>query len=88
MASCAVVLAVGARLSGQASLPTLLSSVTLACRANVDCAPPVIATSGTPWRLKTGNMTVSSALSPLLEMARTTSETVIMPKSPWLASAG
>ena len=47
-ASCAVVLAVGARLSGQASCATLLSSVTCACRASADCRPPVMATSGTP----------------------------------------
>ncbi len=87
-ASCAVVLAVGARLSGQASLSTLLSSVTPECRASVDCRPPVMATSGTPRRLSTGRMAVSSSLSPLLEIASTTSAAVIMPRSPWLASAG
>ena len=88
MASCAVVLAVGARLSGQASCATLLSSVTRACLASVDCAPPVMATSGTPWRLSTGRITVSSSLSPLLDMASTTSLACTMPRSPWLASAG
>ena len=88
MASCAVVLAVGAKFSGQASRATLLSSATWACLASVDCAPPVMATSGTPWRLSIGNMAVSSSLSPLFEIASTTSVFCTMPRSPWLASAG
>ena len=58
-ASCAVVLAVGARLSGQASFSTPLSSTMSAWRASVDSAPPVIAISGTPRRLSTGRITVS-----------------------------
>ena len=87
-ASCTVVLVVGARLSGQASRSTLLSSTMSAWRARVDCAPPVMATSGTPRRRSMGRMAVSSVLSPLLEMASTRSCGVTMPRSPWLASAG
>ena len=88
IAICAVVLAVGARLSGQASLSTPQSITTSAWFANVDCKPPVIAINGTPWRLSTGKMAANSSLSPLLEMARTTSLSRTMPKSPWLASPG
>ena len=87
-ASCAVVLAVGARLSGQASFSTPLSSTTSAWRARVESVWPVIATSGTPRRLNSGTMAISSSLSPLLEIASTTSAALIMPRSPWLASAG
>jgi len=88
MASWAVVLAVGAKFRGQASCATALSSVTRACLARIDCRPPVMAISGTPWRVSTGKMAASSSLSPLLEMASTTSIGWIMPRSPWLASAG
>ena len=49
---------------------------------------PVMASSGTPMRLISGRMAVSSSLSPLLLMASTTSAAVIIPRSPWLASAG
>src|SRR3989344_1866907 len=88
MASWAVVLAVGAKFRGQASRSTLQSSTRSAWRASVDCSPPVIAISGAPRRLSTGRMAVSSPLSPLLEIARTRSSPVTMPRSPWLASAG
>ena len=87
-ASCAVVLAVGARLSGQASFSTPLSSTTSAWRARVERGWPVIATSGAPRRFTSGTMAASSSLSPRLEMASTTSTALIMPRSPWLASAG
>ena len=46
IASAAVVLAVGARSSGQASAGTLTSRCTSASRASVDCGRPVIAISG------------------------------------------
>ncbi len=87
-ASCAVVLAVGARFSGQASRSTLQSSTRSACWARVDASRPVSAIRGAPRRLSRGRMAVSSPLSPLLEMASTTSAAVTMPRSPWLASAG
>ena len=43
---------------------------------------------GTPSRLRIGRMVSSSAVSPELEIASTTSFGVIMPRSPWLASPG
>ena len=88
MASCAVVLAVGAKLSGQASCSTLQSSTTSAWRASSESRLPVSAISATCWRRRAGSKPVSSSLCPLLEMASNTSWSVIMPKSPWLASAG
>jgi hypothetical protein len=57
--------------------------------AKVDSGLPVIATSTTPRRLRSRQDGVAnSSLSPLLEMASTTSAGVTMPRSPWLASAG
>ena len=50
IASVAVVLAVGARLSGQASSATLTSRWTVAARARFDFALPVMAMMGTPRR--------------------------------------
>ena len=88
MASWAVVLAVGAKFSGQASWATLVSSTMSACCASEDCALPVSATSITCKRRRVGKIALSSALSPLLEIASTTSADVIMPRSPWLASPG
>ena len=41
-----------------------------------------------PRRLTIGTMASSSALSPELDSATITSSSVIMPRSPWLASAG
>jgi hypothetical protein len=41
-----------------------------------------------PCRLMIGTMVSSSALSPELESAISTSSRVIIPRSPWLASAG
>ena len=87
-AICTVVLAVGARLRGQASFSTLLSSTTLACCARLDWGLPVMAISLMPWRLSTGSTRASSSLSPLLLMASTTSACVTMPRSPCPASAG
>ena len=86
--SVAVVLEVGARFSGQASTGTLTSRCTSAMRASEEFGLPLIATSGTPWRLISGRMASSSSVSPELLSARTTSFSVIMPRSPWLASAG
>ena len=88
MASCAVVLAVGARLSGQASLSTAVLSQTVACCAMLDSGLPVMATSGVPKRLSTGMMALISCDSPLFDITSTRSCAVTMPRSPWLASAG
>ena len=87
IASVAVVLAVGARLSGQASSATLTSRWTLAARARFDFGLPVIAMTGTPRRDRCGISSSTSAVSPELEIASNTSSRVIMPMSPWLASA-
>ena len=51
-----VVLAVGARLSGQASSGTPISRCTVAMRASEESALPVRAIRGTPKRLMTGRM--------------------------------
>ena len=82
MASVAVVLAVGARFSGQASSATLTSRCALAARARLDFGLPVIAISGTPRREACGISSSTSAVSPELEMASSTSSRVIMPMSP------
>lgn len=84
----ASVLAVGARLSGQASCSTAQSSRMSACRARVESVRPVMLMSVAPRRLTCGTMRVSSSVSPELDRARNTSSRVTMPRSPWLASAG
>ncbi|CFN75573.1 Uncharacterised protein [Bordetella pertussis] len=55
-----MVLAVGARLSGQASWDTLASRCTSARRASSDSALPVMAISPAPMRRTTGRMVSSS----------------------------
>jgi hypothetical protein len=47
-----------------------------------------MAISFAPWRFTEGTMDSSSSDSPELESAISTSSRVIMPRSPWLASAG
>ena len=64
IASVAVVLAVGARLSGQASAGTLTSRCTSASRASVEAGLPVIAMRRASMRLKSGRIVSSSAVSP------------------------
>ena len=88
IASAAVVLAVGARLSGQASSGTLTSSTAAAASARFELGAPVIVRRGTPRRFKCGTSSSSSGVSPEFDTASTTSMRVIMPRSPWLASAG
>ena len=83
-----MVLAVGARLSGQASCSTRFDSTQSACEASVEPGRPVIATSVTPRRLSAGRIAAISSLSPELESASTMSPGVTMPRSPWLASPG
>src|SRR5688500_13895242 len=82
------VLAVGARLSGQASFSTRASRTTSASRASADCVLPVTAISLAPSRFTNGTIRISSSLSPEYEIATRTSGWRIMPRSPWLASAG
>ena len=64
IASAAVVLAVGARLSGQASAGTLTSRCTSASRASVEAGLPVMAMRRASIRLKSGRMVSSSTVSP------------------------
>ena len=86
---CAVVLAVGARLSGQASCSTAAVEHHVGVRASVESGLPVIAISGTSQALEhRQDGRFNSSLSPELEIASTTSAAVTMPRSPWLASAG
>ena len=88
MARVAVVLAVGARFSGQASSGTPTSSVTLAARPSVESVLPLITMSGTARRFRCGSSSTSSGVSPELDSASTASPRVIMPRSPCPASAG
>ena len=83
-----MVLAVGAKLSGQASWSTSQLTTASAWRASVESDLPVIATSMVPSRRSAGMIAANSSLSPLFEMASTTSPGCTMPRSPWLASAG
>ena len=87
-ASVAVVLAVGARPSGQASASTAASRCTSAACASDDCSLPVSATILAPWRLRCGVSSTSSSVSPEFDSITTTSAGVIMPRSPCEASAG
>jgi hypothetical protein len=82
MASAAVVLAVGARSSGQASFSTPTWMLASASLDRVDSGLPVMAISGTWSRLMIGRMVMISPVSPEFDRASTTSVDVIMPRSP------
>src|SRR5437867_1885042 len=84
----AVQLAVGARLWGQASCSTAASRSTSASRASAESARPVMAINFAPRRFTSGTISSSSSLDPEYEMATNTSPLSIIPRSPWLASAG
>src|SRR5690606_40189966 len=84
----AVVEEVGARFSGQASVLTLASRLAAAARASSDWGLPVMLIRVIPRRLISGSSVTISLVVPELERASTTSSWVIMPMSPWLASAG
>ena len=73
MASAAVVLAVGTRFIGHASSDTRQSSATSAACASVDAVSPVMAISGAPMRFNVSSTCRSSSVSPLYDMAITTS---------------
>ena len=88
MASAAVVLAVGTRFIGQASSETRQSSATSAARASVDLRSPVSAIRGAPMRFSVSSTRVSSSVSPLYDIAMTTSSAWMTPRSPCTASAG
>ena len=82
------VLAVGARLRGQASRSTPASSTTSLPRAREDSARPTIAILAVPRRFRWGSTSSNSPVSPLLESRRQTSSDATTPKSPWRASTG
>ena len=81
-------LAVGALFRGQASFSTEISRTTSDFSASVECRPPVKPTIGTPNLLIKGRRFNNSPVSPLFEIAITTSCLVIIPESPWVDSAG
>src|SRR5690606_21044467 len=87
-ASMAVVEVVGARPIGQASGRGGSTSVRSAACARVLSARPTIARSAIEKRRVYATMSASSGVSPELDRASTASSAVIMPRSPWLASAG
>ena len=88
MASAAVVLAVGTRLSGHASSDTWQSSATSAACASVDAGLPVMAMIFAPMRRMASSRRRTSWVSPLCEMASSTSLGWMTPRSPCVASAG
>src|SRR6266545_605954 len=87
-ASATVVLAVGARVSGQASSTTDASSATVAWRPRGESASPVRAMIGTPRRLSWLTSPNSSSEAPLFESTTATSSRPTMPRSPWSESTG
>ena len=87
-ARATAVLAVGARVSGQASSRTPASSATVALRASRDSWVPVSAMMGTPRRLSWSTRPNSSSDSPLLESSTATSSRPTMPRSPCKESTG
>ena len=82
IASAAVVLAVGARPSGQASCSTLTSMFTSASLARRELSLPVSVTKGIPRRLMIGRIVRISSVSPEFDSAITMSDSVIIPRSP------
>jgi len=88
MASAAVVLEVGARPKGQASRATPTSMTMSLARPRVDRGFPVRAMSGSSMGAMRAMSWLSSVVSPLLEMAMSTSPFVTMPRSPCIPSTG
>ena len=87
-ASAAVVLAVGARVSGHASSLTAASSTTLAWRASTESGAPVTAMMGTPRRFSCPTRSNSSSVEPLFESKTATSSFPTIPRSPCNESTG
>ena len=83
----AVVVALGARPIGQASSIWPIQRSTLALRARVESAVPVMATTGTFIFSSCPRSRVTSAVSPPYERIRTMSSWRTRPRSPWTASA-
>src|SRR6266849_3056451 len=87
-ASAAVVLAVGASVSGQASSVTLTSRTTSDWRASAESGSPVSAMIGTPSRLSWFMRANSSSDPPLFESRMATSSLPTSPRSPCSESTG
>ena len=88
MAKAAVVLLVGARLSGHASFFTHTWMCALLYFANSDCGLAVIEMIGMFIWSTIGINRSNSSVCPELLSASTTSSAVITPKSPWYTSKG
>ena len=86
MAIAAAVEAVGARFNEQASSFTAISSTMLLALANVDFRFAVKVINRTPSRFTASTNSMSSSVSPLDEIATSTSSPVSIPKSPCNAS--
>src|SRR2546423_1365156 len=87
-ASAAVVLAVGASVSGQASSATLASSTTSAWRASTESGSPVTAIRRTPRRLSWLTRPNSWSDAPLRDRRMATSCRPTIPRSPCSESTG
>ncbi len=83
-----VVEVVGAIPTEHASSAGGSSSATSAARSSVESARPATPISGIEKRLQCATMSASSRVSPEFDMTSATSCSVIMPRSPWLASPG
>ena len=86
MASCRVVLLVGARLRGSASRSIEESRKISAPSASGESASPEMAMTGAPMRRKNGSRATTSAVLPLLLISSATSSWRTMPRSPCAAS--
>ena len=82
MTRAVVVLEVGARSRGQASVSTPVSRCTSDDLASTESGLPVMLTSRVPMRLSSGSRVTISATDPELDRAMTASSAVIMPISP------
>ena len=83
-----VVEVVGASTWGQASGASGVSRQTSAAEPSVEGIRPTIAITGTMLRRANSTMSPSSLVSPELLSPISASFSVIMPRSPWLASPG
>ena len=88
IAKVAVVLAVGARSRVQASFSTDVSRYISDPFAKVEFCRPINPIIVTPFLCIAGRIWINSIVSPLLLTISNTSSLVIMPRSPWVASAG
>ena len=79
-------IAVGAKFNEHASSFTPISSTASLASASVDCGLPVSVTSLIRNRFTASSSSINSSVSPLDEIASSTSPAVSTPRSPWSAS--